>query len=137
MTVKEYLGQYKTLVAGIGVKRKQVERLRALVIRANAGRNSGGFNPMPYDKVGEITAEIVDLENEVNSEIDRLIALRAEIKGYIALIPNAGVSLVIEMRYINRLSFREIADQLALDIRTIFYRHETGLEFLESIIKIS
>lgn len=137
MTVKDYLEQYRTLEAGIKVKLEQVERLRALVTRANANCNSGGFNPMPYDKVGELTAKIVDLENEVNRDIDRLIDLRAEIVGYTALIPDAEVRLVVELHYINGKSFKAIAEQEARGLRTILYRHKEGLDFLEKNIKIS
>ncbi len=135
MTVKEYLAQYRTLDAYINAKLEQVEHLRTLVTRTNAGRTTGGFNPMPYDKVGEITAKIVDLENEINSEIDKLIDLQAEIKGYTALIPNAKVRLVIDLHYINGRSFKEIARSESRDIRTIFRWHETGLNYLEKSIK--
>lgn len=135
MTVKDYLEQYRTLEAEVKVKLEQVERLRALVTRANASWNSGSFNPMPYDKVGEITAKIVDLEHEINREIDRLIDLQAEIKGYIALIPDAKVRLVIELHYINGRSFGEIAEREARGLRTILYRHKDGLDFLEKIIR--
>lgn len=137
MTVKDYLEQYRTLEAGIKVKLEQVERLRALVTRANANCNSGGFNPMPYDKVGELTAKIVDLENEVNREIGKLIGLQAEITGYIAAIPSAKVRRVIDLHYISGLSFGKIAEREARDIRTIFRWHEEGLKFLEKNFKMS
>lgn len=137
MTVKEYLGQCRTLEAEIKVKLEQVERLRALVTRTSPGWNSGGFNPTPYDKVGEITAKIIDLEHEINREIDRLIDLQAEIIGHIALIPNAKVRLVIDLHYINGLSFGKIAEREACDIRTIFRWHEKGLKFLEEKLKMS
>lgn len=136
MTVNDYLEQYRTLEAGIEMKLEQVERLRLLVTRASAGYNSGGSNPMPYDKVGELTAKIVDLENEVRSEISRLIDLQTEIKGYIALIPDAGVRLVMDLHYISGQSFGEIAKREARDIRTIFRRHKEGVKFLEKKIKI-
>lgn len=137
MTVKDYLGQCGTLETEIKAKLEQVEHLRTLVTRANANWKSGGFNPMPYDKVGEITAKIVDLEKEINSEIDRLIDLQTEIQGYTAAMPYDKARLVIDLHYINGLSFGEIATREARDIRTIFRWHEKGLKFLEKTLKIS
>lgn len=137
MTVKDYLEQYRTLDAEIEAEIEQVERLRLLVTRASAGYNSGGLNPMPYDKVGELTTQIVDLENKVNGKIEKLLALRMEIKGHIALIPDAKVRVVIDLHYISGQSFGEIAKREARDIRTIFRRHKEGVKFLEKNIKMS
>lgn len=137
MTVKEYLEFYKAYIAETEVELEQVERLRELATRASASWNPGGINPMPYDKVGEITAKIVDLENTIRSRIDATISMRTEIKGYIALIPNDKARLVIELRYLNGLSFRKIAERVERDVRTVLRRHKEGLNFLEENIEIS
>ena len=136
MTVKEYLEQYKTLDARINAKIEQVEHLRAMFTRAYSGGNTGGGNSGPYDKIGEITAKIVDLESEINDEIDKLIDLRAEIKGYIAQIPNEKNRFLLELHYINGYSFDKIASLENRDRRSILYRHEKGLKFLEKVVKI-
>ena len=72
MTAKEYLSQYRWLNAKIDSEIEQARRMREL---ATAISPSSGFGSPGdiSDKVGKTVAKLVDAEEEINADIDRLV----------------------------------------------------------------
>ncbi|MCH5205666.1 MAG: DUF1492 domain-containing protein [Oscillospiraceae bacterium] len=128
MTAKEYLKQYKTLDAQIDAKLAQINRLRERARYVSAAGSDGIHGSAPGDKVGELTAKIVDLEREINSEIDRLVDLKREIKENIAKLPDAVHRTVLEMKYINGWTALKIALRLNYAQRTVYLYERDALE---------
>lgn len=134
MTAKEYLSQYRMLNARIDAKLAQAERLRHLAQSAGGQGNSGGVHStQPRDRVGELTAKIVDLESEINSEIDTLVDLEREIRGCIAKITNENQRAVLEMKYINGWTLVQIAVVLNYSLDGIKKIHKRALESVHPI----
>ena len=134
MTAKEYLSQYRALNARIDAKLAQVERLRHLARSAGGLGNSGGVHSTQLrDRVGELTAKIVDLEAEINSEIDELVDLEREIRGCIAKIPNENQRVVLEMKYISGWTLFQIADKLNYSLDGIKKIHKRALESVHPV----
>lgn len=132
MTAKEYLMQYRTLDARIDAKLAQVERLRRLARTAGSHGNSSGIHStQPRDKIGELTAKIVDLEVEINEEINALVDLEREIRGRIAHIPDDNQRLVLEMKYINGLTFEKIAENMHYSLRAVYNYHVSALKSVQ------
>ena len=135
MTAKEYLQQYRTLNAHIDAKLAQAERLRHLAQMAGQqGNFSGIHSTQPRDKIGELTAKIVDLETEINDEIDALVDLEREIRGCISKLTNENQRVVLEMKYINGRTLDSIAKQLNYSLANIKTIHKCALESLYPII---
>lgn len=135
MTAKEYLSQYRVLNARIDTKRAQIERLRLLARSAGGQAKSGsGRGSLPYDRVGELTAKIVDLEAEINSEIDALIDLEREIRSVISRIPNDNQRAVLEMKYLNGWTLAKIADVMNYSLINIKKIHGAALKSVYPII---
>ena len=80
MTAKEYLSRYRFLNDGINAKLMQVGELRRKAQTVSSGSSGGAHSSQPYDRIGEITAKIVDLEREINEEIDRLVEIQRELQ---------------------------------------------------------
>lgn len=134
MTAKEYLSQYRTLNARLNAKILQAERLRYLAKTAGSQRASNGIHSTaPRDKVGELTAKIVDLEMEINSEIDALVDLERKIRECITCIPNANYRAVLELKYINGETLTRIADKLNYSLDGIKKIHKRALESVHPI----
>lgn len=113
MTPKEYLSKYSALNARIDAKLAQAERLRHLAQSTGGHSDSNGIHStQPYDKVGEITAKIVDLEVEINKEIDELVDLEREIRDIISRVSDANQRAVLEMKYISGWTLKRIANEL-------------------------
>ncbi len=134
MTAKEYLSQYRALNARIDAKQAQVERIRQLARTAGSNGNSSGVHSsQPYDKIGELTVKIVDLENEINGDIDALVDLGREIRECISKIPNDNYRAVLELKYIDGYTLKQIADKLNYSLDGIKKIHRRALESVHPI----
>ena len=82
MNVREYLESIRALDFSIEAKLHQEEMLRTRLTATEA--HLGGDLPRQaspdHDKMGAVIAEIVDLQNERNAEIDRFVDMKAVIK---------------------------------------------------------
>ncbi len=134
MTAKQYLSQYRALDARINAKLAQAERIRQLARAAGSNGNSNGVHSsQPYDRIGELTANIVDLENEINGDINALVDLEREIRECISKIPNGNHRVVLELKYINGFTLRQIADKLNYSLDGIKKIHKRALESVHPI----
>lgn len=72
--------------------------------------------------------KIIDLENTINLEIDRLVDLKAEIRDKIAQTYNPIFISILTNIYINNLSLEETAELMEKDYRTICRWHGQALQ---------
>ncbi len=121
MKAKEYLSQALWLNQRIDNKLEQLERLKAMAMRVTTNltqeKVSGGYNER--NPMENTIVKIMDLEREVNDEIDKLINLKQEILETISLVDDPMAQLLLEMRYINRRTWGEIAEELGYSDRGI------------------
>ena len=129
MTAKEYLSQYKDLNDSINAKLEQVAELRRKVQTVCSGSSdgSGTHSSTPYDRIGEITAQIVDLEREINEDIDRSIDVQRGILTAISTVPDERLRHLLELRYINFLTLEEIARRMDYSYKQICRLHGQAL----------
>lgn len=127
MTAKEYLSQYKDLNDSINAKLEQVGELRRKAQTVSSGSSDGTHSPTPRDRIGEITARIVDLEREINEDIDRSIDLQREIRAAIATVPEVRLRALLELKYINCLTLEEIAVRMGYCYMQICRLHGKAL----------
>jgi len=128
MTAKEYLGQAYRIDQRINLKMEQVASLRALATKATAT-----YSDMPkgYGNVhsGEnVIVKIIDLENQMNADVDELVALKEEVVGVIKAITNPEQRMVLELRYLSFKTWDEIAEDMHYGIDNIFKLHKKALE---------
>nr|DAL96949.1 MAG TPA: Protein of unknown function (DUF1492) [Caudoviricetes sp.] len=137
MSAKEYLSQALWLDQRINNKLEQLEMLRALAMKVTANlteeKVSGGNNIKNH--MENTIAKIVDLEREINEEIDQLINLKQEILETIGLVDDPIAQLLLEMRYINRRTWGEIAGELGYSDRGIHKIHGRALKEIDEIRK--
>ena len=110
MTAKEYLMRYRNLDAKIDTKLERIMRLRAL-----AEKRTAVYNDMPCGGQSDredIYAKIIDEESDLDREIDRLLLLQAEIEMAIDSVPNDTHRTLLEMRYLTRMTWEQIAEGL-------------------------
>ena len=132
MTAKEYLTQYRTLNDSINAKLGQVAELRRKAQTVGGG-SEGARSSAPYDRIGEITARIVDLEREINDEIDRSIDAQREIRAAIATVPEARLRTLLEYKYINLLALDETAVRMNYSYPQICRLHGRALARVKMI----
>ena len=133
MTAKEYLAQYKDLNDSINVKLEQVGELRRKAQTVCSGSSDGTHSSTPRDRIGEITARIVDLEREINEDIDRSIDLQREIRAAIATVPEARLRTLLEYKYINLMTLGETAVRMNYSYPQICRLHGRALQSVKMI----
>lgn len=133
MTTKEYLSQYKDLSGSINAKLEQVEELRRKAQTVGSGSSDGAHSSTPYDRIGEITARIVDLEREINEDIDRSIDLQRDIRAAIATVPEMRLRTLLEYKYINLLTLDETAVRMNYSYPQICRLHGRALQAVKMI----
>jgi len=134
--VKEYLSQYRLLDVKINEKLEEQVRLRELATKITPqNRSGGGGGGEISDRVGKTTARIIDLENEINDDIDKLLDLKAEITAVIETVEDEVLQLILLMRYINLKKWEYIAEKLNLEIRWLYRLHGRALEKVKLTIE--
>ena len=109
MTKKEYLLQYKDA-------QREVDRLineRARWI-ARATKVTPTYTGMPHggsgeDRMQDAVERLSEVEDELNDKIDWLVDLRREIETVICTIGDQRLETVLRYRYIDCMTFEQIA----------------------------
>ncbi len=134
MTAKEYLGQYRSLKTDIDGKNEQLKELRELAESVSHSTETGGSGGTS-DKVGKTVAKIIDLENEISCQIDKLLELKKEIESTIAKVEDPVLRQLLTLRYINGREWLRIAFDFGYEIRQIYRLHNKALVFVKNVIE--
>lgn len=137
MTVREYLESIRALDLSIETKIRQEERLRTRLTdtAAHIGGDAPRSSSPNKDKIGIVMAEIIDLQNERNEEIDRFVDMKAAIKDAVKALPKEE-RIVIEGMYFSHMKAREIMSQLYCSRRTVYRIRDKAIATLESNKKV-
>ena len=132
MKAKEYLSQAYRLDQRIDAKIEQVMSLRNLAAKATSSLSdampSGTRN---IHRMEDIIMRIFDLENEINADIDALVALKREIVSTIKSVPNLEYQILLELRYLCFKPWEQIAVEMGYGIDNVFRLHQKALKDLE------
>ena len=131
MTIKEYLSQAYRIDQRINSKLEQVRSLRELAEKATSTLSdtysSGNGNKQ---KMEGVIVKIIDLENEIDEEIDRLVDLKQEIVSMIKQVKNPEYQTLLELRYLNFKTWEQIASEMHYSIQHTFRIHDKALSLL-------
>lgn len=131
MTIKEYLSQAYRIDQRINSKLEQVRNLRELAVKATSTLSdtysSGSGNKQ---KMEGVIVKIIDLENEIDEEIDRLVDLKQEIVSLIKKVKNPEYQTLLELRYLNFKTWEQIASEMHYSIQHTFRIHDKALSLL-------
>lgn len=110
MTSKEYLSQAYRIDQRINSKIEQVSSLHDLATKATSTLSDmPGSATRNVHRMEDVIVKIIDLENEINTEIDRLVDVKREITRLITEIPNPEEQTLLELRYLCFKSWEQIA----------------------------
>ena len=129
MTAKEYLEQYLDANREINAKLDEIQNWREL-----ATKTTRTFEGDETETTASLVAKIVDQDREVDRQIDKLVEIRQEIETLIHSLQDHRYRDVLQLRYINGKTWREVAEQLHYSDRNITYLHEKALQILSVMI---
>ena len=136
MTAKEYLGQARFLDMRINSKIQQIASLNELATRCTAtisdmpkSPNRGG------SRMADAVIKIIDLQEELNRDINKLVELKREIMGVIKAVPNVEYQTVLEKRYLCFITWEQIAVDMNYSMQYTFRIHEKALKEIEAYLQ--
>lgn len=129
MTAHEYLSQYKTCERQLRFNFMQLENLKALTYSISSpswGEHVSGTRSTapPFVKALE---RYWEQEEKISEEITRLNSLKAEIQSAIEQVSNADERFVLLYRYIQNLTWEDIALELHLSVSSVRRFCKSGL----------
>lgn len=138
MTTKEYLRQARTLQIGIKGKRERIQQLQELAesvtapVKDDCVQSGSGEGRMQ-----NVICCIVDFQNEVVEDLERLIELQREMQSKINEVDDREYKSLLELYYLNGLTWESVADRMNYSLRHIYTLHGKALVALESVHVIS
>lgn len=136
MTAKEYLSQARMLDIQINTKISQVEQLNLLARKCTATISDTPRNPnRGGSKLEDTVCKIVDLQEEINRDIDRLVVLKNEIISTIKRVEDTELQIVLEKRYLCFESWKDISTEMNYSEQHIYRLHNAALAKVDEILK--
>ena len=125
MTSKEYLSQAFYLNTQIKAKQKRLEWLRDIApgptVRFTDELRGPG-NPRS-SLVENAALKVVELEEEIASDIMKLVEITKDIESVIRAVDSIEYRTLLEMRYLGFMDWDEIASRMGYSPRNVFYVH--------------
>lgn len=134
MTAKEYLAQANRLNELIEFEAKELRNTRELAYKISSPTygeriacSKGTHDPMYVTCVNNV----IDLENTMQKELNRLVALRSEIEGALNKMENGEERTLLSLRYVEHMTWDEIGERLHVSRRTAHRIHDSALKNFE------
>ncbi len=135
MTAVEFLSQAYLMDQQIRSKKEQLVMLRSMA--------TSFYNPTDQEQVSctpktyaleESVIKIVEAENEIKAQVDRLVQTMMEIRNVIAAVQDVKLRLVLEKRYLLFQAWKDIAADMDRSVRWVQQKHVMALEVVERVL---
>lgn len=135
MQTKDFLNRARNLQFKIDKQKEQIDRWNELSLSVNSPQFDKPIvdhSPSYEAPFVKWIGKIIDMEAVIEKELVELNKVKQEIKKAVSTyIDDADTAIVIIKRYVDLLSFQEIATTLSMRNSTMYRLHKTGIEMLE------
>lgn len=132
MTAKEYLSQAYRIDQRINSKIEQISSLHDLATKATQTLSDmPGSATRNVHRMEDVIVKIIDLENEVNAEIDRLVEVKRDITHFINEVPNPEEQTLLELRYLCFKTWEQIAVEMGYGLQNLYKLHRRALKNID------
>ena len=136
MNIGELLKSHYAVNQMIDIKLEQIAELKSLAAKVTTSPFTESRSQGTYtDRVGRTTARIIDLENEINEEIDKLVEIKIRIRELVSALTDNLHRAVIERYYILNEPWEKIGEKMGYSRRHIVRIHDKAIAFLEEIYR--
>lgn len=132
----EFLSQARHIDVQINSKLEELYSLKAMAEKVTTTYQSDMVDgSRDVHKREGIICKIIDLQNEINSDIDQLVDLKISIRQIIESLPDMEGRTVLNLRYVRLLKWQEVADTMGYSLRRVHNFHDRAIQYLESEIE--
>ena len=131
MKAKDFLNQAYLLDQRIKSKSEQIQSLNELATSCTATMTGMPHNPnRGTSRMADAVCKIIDLQNEIASDMDRLVQIKKDIVDVIS----KELRILLEQRYLCGATWEEITMNLYHNRRWIFRLHDKALDAVQQIL---
>ena len=135
MTAKEFLNQAYLLDQRIKSKSEQIQSLNELATKCTATLTGMPRNPnRGGSTMADAVCKIIDLQNEIAADMDRLVQIKKDILDVIAKVDDVKFRILLEKRYLCGETWEEITMSLYHNHRWVFRLHDKALDAVQEIL---
>ena len=135
MNALEFLQQAYMLEQRIETKLQEISSLRAL---AETMRSFAGNEPVCRSRnvtaLEDSVIKIMEQEEELNAEIDRLVDLKREIGDVLSEVKDLNFRLILEKRHLCFESWPRIGEEMGHTERWAQIKHRAALRVVQQIL---
>ena len=121
--------------ARIKDKIEQIQTLRDMSVSCTQAITGMPHNPSGSKRqMADAVDMLVDLEDDLNWDLKELVNTRREIRTAIREVEDIALQTVLEMRYLNGLSWTEIENRLGKGHRWTMELHRRAVSAIQNIL---
>lgn len=129
---KNYLMRAYRVDQRIENKLEQIALLNDLATKATVTYSDMPRNPNKgQSRLEDVIIKIIDIKTEIHADMLELVDLKKEIMDCIKRVEDPELQLILELRYLNYMSWERIAGELGYGIDNVFKLHRKALDFVE------
>ena len=131
MTAREYLERPEAMRIEICRKRARIETLRRLATRFSAPLSGVRVQASPDpSRLETFLAEAADEEQEILRLEERRKQALVDSALLISRLPDEKMARILELRYLDRLGWEEITEEMGCCASRVYRLHQLALEIL-------
>ena len=130
MQPKQYLKQAYRLNELIQCNQQELADLRLLsesIPGIDYSKDRVQTSPSNDAGFTNIVAKIIELEDAINADIEKMLSLKLEIRTVINAVQDNEEKLLLKLRYLNFMSWEDICDEINVSMRTAHRIHSAAL----------
>lgn len=127
MKAKEYLGQAYRLDQRINSKLEQIASLNELAMKCTSTLTGMPRNHDYSISKIEAVSKIVDLQEEINRDVEKLVDLKRELVWRIKAVDDTEYQTLLELRYLCFKTWEQIAVDMGYNVRHVFRLHDEAV----------
>ena len=133
MTKKEFLMRAFLLNKKIKSKEIQIDELRshAEYLTPQISDTPTGGSPVAKSQLEETVVRLLNLQEKLSNDINELCKAREEISQAIAAVENPMFETILMLRYLEYLSWEEVAARMNSSLQAVYKAHGRALQLVK------
>ena len=131
-TARNYLMRAYRIEQRIENKLEQISHLNDMATKATSIISDMPGSPnRNIHRMEDGIVKIVDIKAEIHADMLELVDLKKEIMDSIKGVADPELQLILELRYLNYMSWEQIAAELGFGIDNVFRLHREALQSMQ------